>query len=92
VHRLAIRVSKSDHWHLGIRSNSTDCSPHFLSDSVLEMLVIVATLLKHFEFSLPAESEAEETPKICRKPTVIMMPMMEGHVGAWMGLIVKPLN
>ncbi|KAI9458346.1 cytochrome P450 [Lactarius psammicola] len=59
---------------------------------VLEMLVIVTTLVKHFEFSLPSEREGEKTPRVCRKPTVLMMPMAEGHVGPWMGLVVKPLN
>ncbi|KAH9074981.1 cytochrome P450 [Lactarius deliciosus] len=60
--------------------------------AVFEMLVIVTTLLKHFEFSLPPEREGEKTPRICRKPTVLMMPMAEGQVGPWMGLVVKPLN
>ncbi|KAI9440898.1 cytochrome P450 [Lactarius indigo] len=60
--------------------------------AVFEMLVIVTTLVKHFELSLPAEREGEKTPRICRKPTVIMMPMVEGQVGPWMGLVVKPLN
>ena len=84
VHWLAIRVSKPE--HLGI--NKFNPSP-FLLDSVLEMLVIVTTLVKHFEFSLPQEPEG---PRICRKPTVLMMPMAEGHVGPWMGLVVEPLN
>lgn len=60
--------------------------------AVLEMLVIVATLVKHFEFSLPSEREGEKMPRICRKPTVMMMPMAEGHLGPWMGLVVKPLD
>ncbi|KAH8995128.1 cytochrome P450 [Lactarius hatsudake] len=60
--------------------------------AVFEMLVIVTTLVKHFEFSLPPEREGEKTPRICRKPTVLMMPMAEGQVGPWMGLVVKPLN
>jgi hypothetical protein len=56
------------------------------------MLVIVATLVKHFEFSLPSEREGEKMPRICRKPTVMMMPMAEGHLEPWMGLVVKPLD
>lgn len=56
------------------------------------MLVVVATLVKHFEFSLPEEREGEKMPRICRKPTVLMMPMAEGHLGPWVGLVVKPLN
>jgi hypothetical protein len=58
--------------------------------SVLEMLVIVATLVKHFEFSLPAD-DGEKT-RIHRKPSVIMMPMAEGQLGAWMGLVIKPID
>jgi len=62
--------------------------------SVLEMLVIVVTLVKNFELSLPsAESaSADAQLRICRKPSVIMMPMVEGKLGAWMGLVVKPLD
>lgn len=56
------------------------------------MLVIVATLVKHFEFSLPSELEGEKMPRICRKPTVLMMPMAEGYLGPWIGLVVKPLD
>jgi hypothetical protein len=59
------------------------------------MLVIVATLVKHFEFSLPADDEKKEKgtrARICRKPSVIMMPMVEGEIGAWMGLVVKPVD
>ena len=59
------------------------------------MLVIIATLVKHFEFSLPADGEDETKGKparICRKPSVIMMPMVEGEIGAWMGLVVKPVD
>ncbi|KAI0259409.1 cytochrome P450 [Gloeopeniophorella convolvens] len=57
--------------------------------SVLEMLVIIATLLEHFEFTLPPQSEAT---RVQRKPTVVMMPMAAGHPGAWMGLVVRPLH
>jgi hypothetical protein len=61
---------------------------------VLEMLVIVTTIVNHFELSLPpAESaSADAQLRICRKPSVIMMPMVEGKLGAWMGLVAKPLN
>ena len=71
-------------------TNSTN--PILLFRSILEMLVIVATLVKHFEFSLPSELEGEKMPQICRKPTVLMMPMAEGYLGPWMGLVVKPLD
>ncbi|KAH9986673.1 cytochrome P450 [Russula compacta] len=68
--------------------------------AVLEMLVIVTTIVKHFEISLPQEtvtgSGGETTTttqtRICRKPSVIMMPMVEGQIGAWMGLVLKPLD
>jgi len=61
---------------------------------VLETLVIVATIVKHFELSLPPteSASAESQLRICRKPSVIMMPMVEGKLGAWMGLVVKPLD
>ena len=62
-------------------------------NSVLEMLVVVATLVKHFEFSLPADDEKKGARgRICRKPSVIMMPMVEGEIGAWMGLVIKPID
>jgi hypothetical protein len=54
------------------------------------MLVIIATVLKHFELSLPLESG--EGAQVCRKPSIIMTPMVEGQIGAWMGLVIKPLN
>jgi len=61
--------------------------------AVLEMLTIVATMLKHFELSLPAKSvETGQQPRIYRRPSVIMMPMAEGQMGAWMGLVIKPLD
>ncbi|KAH9958826.1 cytochrome P450 [Russula dissimulans] len=62
--------------------------------AVLEMLVIVTTMVKHFKLSLPpAESaRADKQLRICRKPSVIMMPMVEGKLGVWMGLIIKPLD
>jgi alkylphenol/PAH-inducible cytochrome P450 monooxygenase len=51
------------------------------------MLVIVATVLRHFEISLPPAEIV-----VRRKPSIIMMPMAEGQIGAWMGLVIKPLN
>ncbi|KAI0297456.1 cytochrome P450 [Multifurca ochricompacta] len=59
--------------------------------AVLEMLVIISTLIKDFEFSIPLENE-KKIERIYRKPSVIMMPMAEGRIGAWMGLVIKPLN
>ena len=53
------------------------------------MQIMIVTLLDQFEFSLPPQ---DEKTKIHRKPTHVMMPMAEGYQGAWMGLLVKPLN
>jgi hypothetical protein len=57
----------------------------------LEILIVIVTLLKHFEFSLPTDGE-EPPPRIYRRPSGLMMPMVEGQMGAWMGLIIKPIN
>ncbi|EIM91061.1 cytochrome P450 [Stereum hirsutum FP-91666 SS1] len=55
--------------------------------SVLEMQTMLATLLENFEFALP--DNADEM-KILRKPTGMMVPMVDGQprLGAWMGLKV----
>ncbi|KAF8259373.1 cytochrome P450 [Lactarius quietus] len=92
-----LKSENAKHTPIGVYGNllNFSCGPQGCIGwrfAVLEMLVIVATLVKHFEFSLPSESEGEKTPRIYRKPTVMMMPMAEGHVGPWMGLVVKPLN
>ena len=55
------------------------------------MLVVIVTLLKNFEFSLPADGE-KPGPQIYRRPSVIMMPMAEGQIGAWMGLVIKSID
>lgn len=55
------------------------------------MLVVIVTLLKHFEFSLPADGE-KPRPQVYRRPSVMMMPMVEGQMGAWMGLVIKPID
>ncbi|KAH9989045.1 cytochrome P450 [Russula compacta] len=57
--------------------------------SVLEMQTMIITLLDNFEFSLPPQNE--ET-KIRRRPTHLMVPMVDGRKGAWMGLLVKRVN
>ncbi|KAI9446040.1 cytochrome P450 [Lactarius indigo] len=57
--------------------------------AVLEMLVITMTLLENFAFSLPPQSEKT---RIYRKPGGVMIPMVEGEQGGWMGLIVKALK
>jgi len=66
--------------------DGTDTNYH---RSVLELLVLATTLLEHFEFSLPPQSEKT---RIYRKPSAIMSPMTEGQAGAWMGLAIKALK
>ena len=53
------------------------------------MQAIAATLLENFEFSLPPQ-----TPETCitRRPLVLMVPMVEGRLYAWMGLRVRCLD
>jgi hypothetical protein len=53
------------------------------------MQVIAAALIENFEFSLPPQNEKT---RIYRKPSGLMMPMAEAGQGAWMGLIVKPID
>ncbi|VDB99467.1 unnamed protein product [Peniophora sp. CBMAI 1063] len=54
--------------------------------SVIEMQAIAATLLESFEFALPEQTEENI---IRRKPSGLMAPMADGHMGIWMGLKVK---
>jgi len=53
------------------------------------MQIIIITLLEHFEFALPPQ---DERTKIHHKLTVVMMPMAKGQKGAWMGLLIKPVE
>ena len=53
---------------------------------LLEMQAIAATLIEKFEFALPPQKEEN---LIRRRPTLLMVPMAEGHPGIWMGLKVK---
>ncbi|KAH9169311.1 cytochrome P450 [Lactarius sanguifluus] len=57
--------------------------------AILEIQVITTTLLENFAFSLPPQSEKT---RIYRKPGGMMIPMVEGEQGCWMGLIVKALK
>jgi len=57
--------------------------------AVLQMQITIVTLLENFEVSLPPQNERT---KIYRKPSHVMMPMAQGHRGAWMGLLVKSVN
>ena len=56
---------------------------------ILEMQVIATALIENFEFSLPPQNEKT---RIYRKPSGLMIPMAEAGLGAWMGLIVKPID
>jgi hypothetical protein len=55
----------------------------------MEIQVLATTLLENFAFSLPPQSEKT---RIYRKPGGMMIPMVEGKQGIWMGLIVKALK
>ncbi|KAI0263467.1 cytochrome P450 [Gloeopeniophorella convolvens] len=57
--------------------------------SILEMQMIAITLLENFEFSMPPPNEKT---RVYRKPSGIMMPMCEGELGVWLGLVIKALN
>ncbi|KAN0129558.1 cytochrome P450 [Lactarius tabidus] len=57
--------------------------------AVMEIQVLATTLLENFAFSLPPQSEKT---RIYRKPGGMMIPMVEGEQGIWMGLIVKALK
>lgn len=54
--------------------------------AVIEMQAIAATLIENFEFALPPQTKENI---IRRKPTDVMAPMADGHLGVWMGLKVK---
>lgn len=54
--------------------------------AILEMQAIAATLVENFEFGLPIQTEDNI---VRRKPSMLMAPMAEGHLGVWMGLKVK---
>ena len=56
---------------------------------VLEMQIIIITLVENFELSLPPQTEKT---RIYRKPIALMLPMVKGRPGSWMGLAVKSLE
>jgi cytochrome P450 len=56
--------------------------------SVYEMQALACTLLEHFAFALPPQTEEN---RIERKPTGNMIPFAKGHKGGWMGLKVKAI-
>jgi hypothetical protein len=53
------------------------------------MQITIVTLLENFEFSLPTQTEKT---RIYRKPVGLMVPMVEGRQGSWMGLGVRSLE
>jgi len=57
--------------------------------AVIEMQIIAVALLENFEFSLPPQNEKT---RIYRKPSRMMVPMVEGDPGAWMGLVIKSVE
>ncbi|TFY63091.1 hypothetical protein EVG20_g6460 [Dentipellis fragilis] len=54
--------------------------------SLIEQQAIAVALLEHFEFSMSEEKD------IKRIPSAIMVPVAEGHEGAWLGLSVKSIR
>ncbi|TFY76007.1 hypothetical protein EWM64_g8005 [Hericium alpestre] len=57
--------------------------------SVIELQALTAMLLENFEFAFP---EGAERKKIVRKPAGLMLPVVEGYHGSWMGLRVRALQ
>ncbi|KZV64469.1 cytochrome P450 [Peniophora sp. CONT] len=57
--------------------------------AILEMQAIAATLVEKFEFALPPQVKENA---VKRMPTLLMVPMAEGHPGIWMGLKVRVAN
>jgi hypothetical protein len=79
MHRLAILVSAihvAELYIMGIKTIRR----------VLQMQIMIVTLLEKYDFFLPPH---DERTRVFRKPSHVMMPMAEGHRGAWMGLHVK---
>lgn len=54
--------------------------------AVIELQAILASVLEKFEFAMPPD--ADKHP-VCRKPTLVMTPIVDGHRGTWLGLSVK---
>ncbi|TFY55001.1 hypothetical protein EVG20_g9479 [Dentipellis fragilis] len=57
--------------------------------SVLEQQALAAMLMENFEFSLPQEGTAND---VKRKPSLVMLPIVDNHPGSTMLLDVKPLQ
>jgi hypothetical protein len=56
---------------------------------VIEMQIIAVALLENFEFSLPPQNEKT---RIYRRARGLMIPMVKGNPGAWMGLVIKSID
>jgi hypothetical protein len=82
---VALAGDLRKHTSVRLRAETLILNPR----SVLEMQVIATTLLENFAFSLPPQSEKT---RIYRKPGGMMIPMVEGEEGSWMGLIIKALK
>jgi hypothetical protein len=87
MHRLAVFVSAFSTTRFLYSALYISVTETF--HRVLQMQIMIITLLENFEFALPPQ---DERTKIHRKPTAVMMPMAKGHKGAWMGLLVKPVD
>jgi len=57
--------------------------------AVIEIQIIAAILLENFEFSLPPPSEMT---RIYRRARGMMIPMVKGNRGTWMGLFIKSID
>ena len=53
------------------------------------MQIIIVTLVENFELTLPPQTEKT---RIYGKPYGLMVPMVKGRQGAWMGLGVRSLE
>jgi len=89
-----LNLDKSKQTSIGVYSNLMNFSGGIRGCigwrfAILEMQVIAIALIENFEFSLPPQNEKT---RIYRKPSGLMFPMAEAGQGAWMGLIVKPID
>ncbi|KAI0284849.1 cytochrome P450 [Russula brevipes] len=89
-----LSLDKSKQTSIGVFSNLMTFSGGVRSCigwrfATLEMQVVAIALLENFEFSLPPQNEKT---RIYRKPSGLMMPMAEGELGAWMGLVIKSVD
>ncbi|KAA1474639.1 cytochrome P450 [Dentipellis sp. KUC8613] len=91
-----LRVDKTKQTTVGLHANLVNFSggirgcigPHhkWTCFSLIEQQAIAAALLENFEFSLSDEKN------IKRIPSALMVPVAEGHEGAWLGLRVRSIR